>query len=128
MMKQTSQHDIELIREILVEQPFTQAKGSRMIGMIWKKVMDNVNVKSSPHFILKDTRGVRERYGILEKKYKKKIREEINASGIAVKVPDEFDKAMEEKIVLFESNEERREKEKESKSDEKKPGRRCQQT
>ena len=59
-----------------------------MIGMIWQEVMDNVNVKSSPHFILKDTRGVRERYGILEKKYKKKIREEINASGIAVKEPD----------------------------------------
>ena len=59
-----------------------------MIGMIWQEVMDNLNVKSSSHFILKDIRTVRERYGILEKKYKKKIREEINASGIAVKEPD----------------------------------------
>ena len=64
--------------------------------------MDKLNVKSSPHFILQDIRALREWYRILEKKYKKKIREEINASCIAVKEPDEFDQAMEEILVLFE--------------------------
>ena len=57
MMKWTSQHDMNLLRRILVEQPFTQPKGSRMIG---QKVMDKLNVKSSPHFILQDIRALRE--------------------------------------------------------------------
>ena len=51
----------------------------------------------------------------LKKKFKSKTREEINASGINVEEPDEFDVMMEEIIGLFESNEERREKEREEK-------------
>ena len=79
------------------------------------EIFDNLNVKSFPRFILKDIRAVRERYGILERKFKCKTREEINASGISIQEPDEFDVMMEEIIGLFESNEELREKEKEEK-------------
>lgn len=60
-MKWTRQHDLELLREILAERPFEQPKGSRMIGIVWQKIVDNLNAKSFPRFILKDIRAVRER-------------------------------------------------------------------
>ena len=110
-----SQHDLELLREILAERPFEQPKGSRMIGIVWQKIVNNVNAKSFPCFILKDIRAVQEKYGILERKFKCKAREEVNASGISLEEPDEFDVMMKEIIGLFGSNAERQEKEKEEK-------------
>ena len=63
-------------------------------------------------FNLKDIRAVREHYSLLEKKFKRETRVEINASGIEIDEPSEFDRAIEEAIALFDSQEEEREKEK----------------
>ena len=38
-------------------------------------------------FNLKDIRAVRDRYNLLEKKYKKKEREEVDASGLGTVEP-----------------------------------------
>ena len=57
---------------------------------------------------------MRERYGILEEKHKRKMREELNESGISPE-PDELDQLLEEIIALFNSHDEIREKEKETK-------------
>ncbi len=69
-------------------------------------------------FTLKDIRAVRDRYNLLERKFKKKKRDEMNASGIGTDDPSELDSAIEEVSGLFESQEEEREKEKNSKEDE----------
>ena len=53
-------------------------------------------------FNLKDIRAVRDRYNLLEKKYKKKKREEIDASGLGTVEPSELDDAIEEVAALFE--------------------------
>ncbi|CAB3993629.1 Hypothetical predicted protein [Paramuricea clavata] len=118
LMKWTKEHDKELLKEMLMERPFEQPKGSRMIGLIWQKIMDNLNTKAYPKFCLKGIRSVRERYGILEEKYRRKMREEMNASGISPEA-NEIDQLLEEIIALFDSNEEVREKEKETKNEEK---------
>ena len=112
-MKWTKEHDKELVKEMLMERPFEQPKGSRMIGLIWQKIMDNLNAKEYPKFCLKGIRSVRERYGILEK-YKRKMREETSASGISPE-PDELDQLLEEIIALFNSHDEIREKERDKK-------------
>ena len=103
---------------MLMKRPFEQPKGSRMIGLIWQKIVDNLNAKEYPKFCLKGIRSVRERYGILEEKHKRKMREELNESGTSPE-PDELDQLLEEIIALFNSHDEIREKEKETKNDEK---------
>lgn len=115
-MKWSKEHDKELLKEILFERPFEQPKGSRMIGLVWQRIVDNLNNKEFPKFVLKNIRAVRERYGVLEEKYKRKLREEVNATGISPE-PDEVGQMMEEIIALFESYEEQRQKEKQERSE-----------
>ena len=111
----SDQHDLELVKKILAERPFDHPKGSRQIGQVWQTIVDNLN---SIVFNLKDIRAVRDRYNLLEKKYKKKEREEIDASGLGIVESSEFDHAIEEVAALFESQEQERDKEKNSKQDE----------
>ena len=108
-MKWGKEHDKDLLKEILMEKPFDQPKGSRMIGIVWQRIVDNLNDKDFPKFVLKNIRAVRERYGVLVEKYKRKLRDEVNVSGINPE-PDEVDKMMEEIILLFESYEDQRQK------------------
>ena len=95
-MKWTDQHDLELVKEILAERPFDHPKGSRQIGLVWQKIVDNLNGRADIVFNLKDIRAVRDRYNLLERKFKKKEREEINASGIGTYESSELDDAIEE--------------------------------
>ena len=117
-MKWSDQHDLELVKEILAERPFDHPKGSRQIGQVWQTIVDNLNSRADIVFNLKDIRAVRDRYNLLEKKYKKKEREEIDASGLGTVEPSELDDAIEEVAALFESQEQERDKEKNSKQDE----------
>ena len=117
-MKWTDKHDIDLIKEILTERPFDHPKGSRQIGVTWQKIVDNLNSRADIVFKLKDIRAVRDRYTLLERKFKKKEKDEINASGLGTKEPSELDNAIEETAALFESQEEDRGKEKTAKEDE----------
>ena len=117
-MKWSDQHDLELVKEILAERPFDHPKGSRQIGQVWQTIVDNLNSRADIVFNLKDIRAVRDRYNLLGKKYKKKEREEIDASGPGTVEPSELDDAIEEVAALFESQEQERDKEKNSKQDE----------
>ena len=102
-MKWTDQHDLEFIKEILTERPFDHPKGSRQIGLVWERIVNSLNSRADIVFNLKDIRAVRDRYNLLARKYKKKEREEINASGIGTDEPSELDDAIEEAVALFES-------------------------
>ena len=68
-------------------------------------------------FNLKDIRVAHDRYNLLARKYKKKEREEINASGIGTDEPSELDDAIEEAVALFENLEEERENKKTAKDE-----------
>ncbi|CAB4003144.1 Hypothetical predicted protein, partial [Paramuricea clavata] len=106
---------VELIKEILTERPFDNPKGSRRIGLVWERIVDNLNSRADVVFNLKDIRAVRDRYNLLAKKIQKG--EEINASGIGTDEPSELEDAIEEAVALFESQEEEREKEKTAKDE-----------
>ena len=62
----TIDHDVLLLREILVLRPF----GSRERGQAWDKIAATVNTLQQVRFSV-DQRGVRERYAKLEKAYKR---------------------------------------------------------
>ena len=115
-MKWTPKHDLELVKEMLAERPFEYPKGSREIGTVWKKIMSNLNSKTEINFTLNTIRAVRDRYQLLETKFKRNMQKELNASGIAVE-PTEFEEAMEDLVEHFENQEATAEMEKEAKSE-----------
>ena len=113
-MKWTPKHDLELVKEMLAERPFDYPKGSREIGAVWKKIMSNLNSKTEINFTLNAIRAVRDRYQLLETKFKRNMHKELNAPGIAVE-PTKFDEAMEDLVEYFENQEATAEIEKEAK-------------
>lgn len=113
-MKWTEAHDMHLLREILAERPFDYPKGSRQIGTAWQKIVDNLNGKNEVSFNLTSIRSVRDRYGLLETKYKRNVSNELRESGTNPE-SSEFDMAIEDIIGQFESQEENACKAKEAK-------------
>jgi hypothetical protein len=82
-MKWTQAHDQHLVREILAERPFDHQKGSRQIGTVWQTIVDNLNSKTEISFNLTSIRSVRERYGLLESKYKKSVSNKLKADIVS---------------------------------------------
>lgn len=66
--------------------------------------MDNLNSKQEVSFSLTNIRSVRERYGLLETKYKKDVSTELNQSAINPE-PTEFELMMEDIVSQFENQE-----------------------
>ena len=95
-MEWTEEHDILLMREMMVIDIFLQKKGSPSRGLIWESILENLNKSDSPVFELKDKRSVRDRWTLLKNKYKNKIRKEEAASGIDVEDLSEKEVLIEE--------------------------------
>ena len=93
-MEWTEEHDNCLCQEILVLEPFKYKKGSIPRGQICKKIANNLNGLKLPRFKV-SKRAVRERYTLLSKKFKAKIKDEEKASGIECDLT-EVEKALEE--------------------------------
>ena len=83
----TKEHDLLLVREVLLTKPFNFKHGSRERGNAWDKVAESLNVVEELRFCV-GQRGVRERYAKLEKAFKKKIRDEHRASGISPEITE----------------------------------------
>ncbi|XP_046861642.1 inner centromere protein-like [Xenia sp. Carnegie-2017] len=98
-MKWSSSHDIALSREILLFRPWIHRRGSTERGQIWENIAKSLNALEMPKFHVSQ-RSVRDRYQLLEKKYKRKQSEE-RASGISPE-ESELDEAMEDIIAQFE--------------------------
>ena len=98
-MKWTELHDEIFVREILLIQPWSSKKASPERGEAWMKIATSLNSLETPTFRVTQ-RSVRDRYAVLEKKHKKKIRDENLASGISCQ-ENEVDLGMDEIITLF---------------------------
>ena len=71
----TEEHDVILVREMLANSPFAGTKcGTVQRGRKWSKISERLLQVEAPKFKV-DQRGVRERYGLLAKAYRRKIRE-----------------------------------------------------
>ena len=98
-MEWTEQKDVMLAREILLCEPFQYRVGSKERGSVWTQIA--TNLKTHPGFTVSQ-RAVRDRYGILEKKAKKRKREIENGTGISSD-DSELDLAIEEIIEKWEA-------------------------
>ena len=81
-MHWTDLHDTLMIREIILFEPWVYRFGSVERGESWKRIAESLNQVQEVKFLV-DDRAVRES---LEKEFKNKTQNELNASGIA---PDE---------------------------------------
>lgn len=81
-MEWTEEHDVLFLREMVASDIFIHKKGSVDRGKIWEDVFERLNHNENPKFYIKDKRGVRDRWSLLQSKFKKRIRKEEAASGI----------------------------------------------
>ena len=97
-MEWTDEHDVLMLREMVVSDVFSFKKGSVSRGDAWDSIAEKLNQIDSPRFRIKDKRGVRERWVLLRRKFSSKIKEEEAASGVAVEDLTEKEVLIEELI------------------------------
>ena len=102
-MEWTEDHDVILLREILASDLFSFKKGSVARGERWESITEKLNQVKTLSFHLKDKRAVRDRWVLLQKKYKAKMHQEETASGISVDDMSEIDVLLEELVGKEES-------------------------
>ena len=94
VMEWTADHDILLLREMIASELFHFKKGSPDCGKIWESIQERLNKLDHLKFTIKEKRGVRDRWNLLQAKFKRIQREELQSSGI--------DCVLSEKDVLIE--------------------------
>ncbi|CAH3114323.1 unnamed protein product [Pocillopora meandrina] len=109
----TKAHDTLLCREVLALEPYKHKKGSNEAGKIWTDIAQSLKNCQQLKFKLKfkqnlSQRTVRERFSLLQTRYKEKEREETRASGISPE-QDELNVLLEEIAEREKAAEENRE-------------------
>ena len=90
----TDLHDEMLCREIIGVDVFTGAKkGTVKRSEKWAMVVENLSAVECLHFKV-DKRAVRDRYNLLQSNYRRKVKQEEKASGVAVEM-SEVERALE---------------------------------
>ena len=82
VMEWTDDHDILRLREMIASELFQFKKGSPDRGKIWESIQERLNKLDNPKFMIKEKRGIRDRWNLLQAKFKRMQREELQASGI----------------------------------------------
>jgi hypothetical protein len=78
-------------------EPFKFAKRSNERGEVWREISANLNALSKPKFKV-NQRSVRDRFTLIQSKYKEKTRLEERATGVDCKPETELDRAIAEII------------------------------
>ena len=98
-MKWSEAHDIHFLREMMFFQPWLHKKGSSERGETWANLATRLGKCGNPIFRVTQ-RSIRDRYLLLERRYKRKVAEEERGSGISPE-HTELDQLMEEIVSLF---------------------------
>lgn len=107
-------HDELLCREIIGVDVFTGTKkGTTKRSAKWAEVVENLSNVAAVHFKV-DNRAVRDRYNLLSCNLRRKLKKEVNESGITVEMSD-VEKALEAIIEKEDAAEELRQEGKEKK-------------
>jgi len=110
-MRWTKQHDLILLQEILMFEPFGQKKGSPERGRVWETISESLNGHIQDNITFHTTlRSVRDRFNVLKGNYQKRQRDEEKASGISPEVT-EIDILLEDILERFKEVDERQQKE-----------------
>ena len=102
-MKWTEEHELLMLRELMLLQPWLHKKGTSERGDDWEKLAVSLNAIPYPQFRVTQ-RSVRDHYSTMEKRRRKKVREEDRASGTAPEEDNELDQLLDETIELFDES------------------------
>ena len=81
-MRWTQNHDICLLREMVLFEPWNYKHGSKEGGQCWDRISEALNQIEEPKFKVKQ-RAVQDWYSVLEKAFKSKRNEEEKVSRIS---------------------------------------------
>lgn len=98
-MRWTAEHDLTLLKEMLLQEPYKYKHGSPERGQVWDIMSQTLNYMEDLYFKVSQ-RSVRDRFKTISDNFKRRIREEESASGIT---PDytELDQALHDVIERF---------------------------
>ena len=105
-MKWTEQHDNCFVQEMFLFEPWNHKAGSQERGNCWEAIAEQLNSVTEVRFNVCQ-RAVRERYTVLEKRFKAKERAEKAASGIDVPEETNVEAGLRDIIDLFKGKKER---------------------
>ena len=98
-MKWSEEYDLMLCREVLLMEPFKHPKQSRERGKIWGEIIQNLNRLSVPKFTVR-TRSVRDRLKLFLRKYKEKVINKDQGSGVKCDEETELEMTLSQIIGL----------------------------
>ena len=81
-MEWPDDHDILLWRDTIASKLFQFKKGTPDCGKVYESVQERLNKLDNPKFTIKEKRGIRDRWNLLQAKFKCIQGQEIQASGI----------------------------------------------
>ena len=116
-MRWTKDHDLVLLKEILLFEPYSQKRGSPEHGRVWEQIAESLNGQREDKILFKvSQRSERERFNFLKNNFAKRQREEERASGISPEIP-EVDECLEDIIERFKERDENQRKGNEEKKE-----------
>lgn len=110
-MQWTREHDILLCREVLGLQVYKHKKGTNEAGRLWEEIAKKLRGFETVRFKSNlSQRAVRERFNLIQGRFKENEKMELAASGISVPEQDELDALLEdiaerERDAIAEANE-----------------------
>ena len=81
-MQWNESHNVALVKEILLFEPWLHRHGMPERGQIWKRIAESLNQIQVPCFKV-DDRSVKDHYKLLEKSFNEKTSNEEKATAIA---------------------------------------------
>lgn len=91
-MQWTREHDILLCREVLALEIYKYKKGTNEAGRLWDEIAKNLGGCQTVRFKSNlSQRAVRERFNLIQGRFKENEKTELAASGISVPEQDELD-------------------------------------
>ena len=105
-MRWTKDHDLILLKEILLFELYSQKRGSPERGRVWEQIAESLNGQREDKILFKvSQRSVRDRFNVLKNNVTKRQREEERASGISPEI-SEGDEWLEDIIERFKERDE----------------------
>ena len=96
-MQWTREHDILLCREVLALEVYKHTKGTNEAGRLWDEIAKNLRGCQTVRFKSNlSQRAVRERFNLIQGRFKESEKTELAASGISVPEQHELDVLLED--------------------------------
>ena len=112
-MHWTKDHDLILLKEILLFEPYSQKRGSPERERVWEQIAEDLNGQRENKIMFKvSQRSVRDRFNVLKNNFAKRQREEERTSGISPEI-SEIDECLDDIIESFKERDENQRKENE---------------